>query len=323
MTDILAERGYLALGSRMKRLAERMQADAAKAHSDMGYPMQPGHFPLFAALHRHGPLTVGEAVRIIGMSQPGITRIHNSLAKLGLTRTETSTNDRRTRTISLTEAGQSLVERMERDLWPHIAHAAREACSGPDTDVLGMLDRIEAALDNKPLVERIEVSKASIGFDELSIVEYNPSLDQTFASISREWIEEMFELEPHDIDVLEHPGKHIIAPGGTILFVSAPDLGIIGCGALMPVEGASYELTKMGVKKSARGRKAGEFLLHQLISRARKLPIEELFLLTNSKCEAAIHLYEKNGFIHDADILSRFGPMYGRADVAMSYDLEQ
>ncbi|GGB77542.1 bifunctional helix-turn-helix transcriptional regulator/GNAT family N-acetyltransferase [Henriciella pelagia] len=320
MTDILSQTGYLALGSRLKRLAERMQADAARAHLDMGYPMQPGHFPLFAALHRHGPLTVGEAVDIIGMSQPGITRIHNSLARLGLTRTDTSKEDRRTRTISLTDEGKALIERMERDLWPHIARGAEEACDG--VDALAMLSRIEAALDEKSLLDRITASRQAALFKDLSIVEYDSSLASTFAEISREWVEEMFKLEPHDIEVLENPEQHIIQPGGTILFVQAPDLGIVGCGALMPVEGASYELTKMGVRKSARGRKAGEFLLDHLLQRAGSLPIEELFLLTNSKCQAAIHLYEKAGFIHDADILGRFGPMYARADVAMSFDLE-
>ena len=44
--DVLAEMGYLALGSRLKRLAERMQADATKAFVDRGIPVQATHFPL-------------------------------------------------------------------------------------------------------------------------------------------------------------------------------------------------------------------------------------------------------------------------------------
>jgi ribosomal protein S18 acetylase RimI-like enzyme len=42
-------------------------------------------------------------------------------------------------------------------------------------------------------------------------------------------------------------------------------------------------------------------------------------LLTNRRCESAIHLYEKVGFEHDADIMSRYGKQYQRADVAMRY----
>ena len=52
----------------------------------------------------------------------------------------------------------------------------------------------------------------------------------------------------------------ILAPGGEILFVEAEGLGIIGTCALMQVDGNVFELTKMGVRETARGLKAGEFL---------------------------------------------------------------
>jgi N-acetylglutamate synthase-like GNAT family acetyltransferase len=91
----------------------------------------------------------------------------------------------------------------------------------------------------------------------------------------------------------------------------------------MPVEGDTFELTKMGVRASARGLKAGDFLLQRTIERARQLPIGTLFLLTNKKCAAAIHLYEKAGFVHDADIMERYGKRYARCDVAMSFDLSR
>lgn len=46
---------------------------------------------------------------------------------------------------------------------------------------------------------------------------------------------------------------------------------------------------------------------------------ERLFLLTNSKSQAAIRLYERNGFVHDADLLARAGGEYARCDVATRY----
>ena len=44
-----------------------------------------------------------------------------------------------------------------------------------------------------------------------------------------------------------------------------------------------------------------------------------MYLLTNSKCAAAIHLYEKNGFEHDAEIMATYGARYERCNVAMRY----
>ena len=64
--DVLAEMGPLALGSRLKRLAERMQADATKVFADRGLPIQGTHFPLLAALATYGPLSVSEAVEAVG-----------------------------------------------------------------------------------------------------------------------------------------------------------------------------------------------------------------------------------------------------------------
>ncbi|MEX1249878.1 MAG: hypothetical protein WEA77_01600 [Hyphomonas sp.] len=60
--NVLAEMGFLALASRLKRLAERVQADATKAFADRGIPVQAAHFPLLAALATYGPLSVTEAV---------------------------------------------------------------------------------------------------------------------------------------------------------------------------------------------------------------------------------------------------------------------
>lgn len=73
------------------------------------------------------------------------------------------------------------------------------------------------------------------------------------------------------------------------------------------------------ILESARGAKAGEFLLSAIIERATALKADPLYLLTNAKCAPAIHLYEKLGFRHDVEIMERYGARYERCDVAMRY----
>ena len=90
----------------------------------------------------------------------------------------------------------------------------------------------------------------------------------------------------------------------------------------MKVADGVFELTKMGVLERARGRGAGELLLESALIRASTMNIETLYLLTNSKCVAAIKLYEKLGFVHDADIMKRYGAEYERCNVAMRYRSE-
>jgi len=156
----------------------------------------------------------------------------------------------------------------------------------------------------------------------MQILPYTDALAPHFERINTAWIEDMFVLEDHDRHVLAHPREVIVDRGGVILFAAIDDDRIIGTGALMPTEPGAYELTKMGVLSEARGSGAGAALLAALIARARDLPeIETLYLLTSSKCVAAIHLYERAGFVHDTEIMARYGHAYARCDVAMRFPL--
>ncbi len=153
----------------------------------------------------------------------------------------------------------------------------------------------------------------------LRIVDYDDRLAGAFHDINKAWIEDMFVYEEVDRVVLENPRKYIVDAGGVILFVEAEGRGIVGAGALKKSGEGEYELTKMGVTEDARGLKAGEFLLQALIARAGELGVTKLYLLTNAKCEAAVHLYEKNGFAHDAEIMRDYGSSYDRCNVAMRW----
>ncbi|HVR91226.1 MAG TPA: GNAT family N-acetyltransferase [Novosphingobium sp.] len=153
----------------------------------------------------------------------------------------------------------------------------------------------------------------------MRIVPFSDDLASAFYDINAEWIATMFVLEATDREVIENPRERIVDPGGTILFVEAEDLGIVGTCALQKTGPTSFELTKMGVVEAARGLKAGEFLLAAVIERAAELGADPLYLLTNKKCAAAIHLYEKLGFTHDAGIMADYGARYERCDVAMLY----
>jgi N-acetylglutamate synthase-like GNAT family acetyltransferase/DNA-binding MarR family transcriptional regulator len=312
-TDILSDLGPVFLGSRLKRLAERFQAGAARVVSDAGLPMQPAHMPLLAALDR-GPLTVGQLVDAVGTSQPGVTRTAGQLIDLGLVQSAAGA-DQRQRTLSLTLAGEAAMARAKMLIWPRVEIAVKEICDGLSGHLLDQIAAIERALAATPFDKRV-VNTAQA---KLIIREYSDDLARDFYEINAEWINTMFRLEQTDREVLENPRERILEPGGAILFVEAPGLGIVGTCALQKTEEGAFELTKMGVRASARGLKAGEFLLAAIIDRAKTMGVETLYLLTNRRCEAAIHLYEKLGFKHDAEIMAKYGSRYERSDVAMKY----
>jgi DNA-binding MarR family transcriptional regulator/GNAT superfamily N-acetyltransferase len=312
-TDILRELGPIFLGSRLKRLAERMQAGAARIITDVGLPLQPAQMPLLTALDR-GPMTVGALVEAVGSSQPGVTRAAGQLVSLGLVRSERGA-DQRQRTLSLTPAGEAAMTRIKLLIWPRVGQAVTKMLDGLSGPLLDQIGDIEAALAAQPLDARV----SAVAPAGLVIRDYDDSLAGAFHDINAEWITAMFRMEPADREVIEHPRERIIDPGGAILFVVAPGLGVIGTCALRKEAEGVFELTKMAVRPAARGLKAGAFLLAATIERARAMGAETLYLLTNTDCAAAIHLYETHGFAHDADIMTRYGARYERCNVAMRY----
>lgn len=156
--------------------------------------------------------------------------------------------------------------------------------------------------------------------DGLMIHEFSDDLAPHFREINEQWIAAMYRVEPADREVLDDPRGCIVDPGGAILFVEATGLGIVGTAALRSAGQGAFELTKMGVLEAARGRGAGAFLLTAMIARAQELDADPLYLLSNTRSAAAIHLYERMGFAHDAEIMRAYGARYDRCDVAMRLD---
>lgn len=319
MADVLRELGPVFLGSRLKRLADRLQADAGDIIRSSGLPVQPAHFPLMAALDRDGPMTVTDAVAVLGVSQPTVTRTAAGLIELGLIASTREGADQRHKTLTLTSEGVDVIRRARNLIWPRVEAAVIDMCDGDVQLVLDAITRMEDALDRSSLSQRVGNLRPFDPTSSLRIREFSDELAPVFHDLNAEWIERMFTLEDVDRDVLSNPRERIVDKGGVILFVEAGDLGVVGAGALKPVGDGSVELTKMAVAPAAQGRKAGEFLLRALLARAVEAGFDRLHLLTNQRCASAIHLYEKLGFVHDEEIMKAYGAGYDRCDVAMSY----
>lgn len=161
--DFVRERGYLTLGSRLKRLGERLQAEVQELARAEGVDLPAGLFPTLGALDTAGSLTVGELAQGLGISQPGATHNVLRLTKLGLVRSVRRSVDRRVKAVTLTERGQALVEATRDDLWPRVERGVAALCAGADGPLLASLAAIERALDEQPL--HVRAARAGSGAD--------------------------------------------------------------------------------------------------------------------------------------------------------------
>ncbi len=154
MDDVIKDLGHLALGTRLKRLGDRLQMQTQVILDEAGVPVPASHLPPLACLKRRGALTVGELSRSLGVSQPGVTRMARSLEEAGLVRSRAAADDRRARVLELTPAGRNLFARLEKGTFPGIEAAVREACGEATGNLLENLAALEAALEHLPLAGR-------------------------------------------------------------------------------------------------------------------------------------------------------------------------
>ena len=152
--DFISQKGFLTLGSRLKRIGERLQGDVYKLARAEGCDVPVGLLPALGCLGQHGPLSIGELALALGIAQPGVTRNVVQLEKLGLVQSQKGKQDLRQRQVSLTDAGTELVRQTKEDLWPRVERAVAEICGPLEGPILAQLAAIEAALDLKPLDRR-------------------------------------------------------------------------------------------------------------------------------------------------------------------------
>ena len=155
MDDVISDLGYLSLGTRLKRIAERLKAQTADALAQQDLNLPPSLCPLLETIARLGPVSVGQLAISLEVSQPGITRSLGLLEMRGLITTVPSPEDQRQKRIGLSLAGQDLVNQARTTLWPLIEQAVRELTLSSKDDFLERLKDLEDGLSKTTMAERI------------------------------------------------------------------------------------------------------------------------------------------------------------------------
>ena len=154
--DVVRSLGYLCLGTRLRRIGERLQADTQRIVDEYSGPVQPALYPLLAALDRLGPLGIGEIAEALGITQPGATRSVSELTKMGLVAAEQPPDDQRRRVITLTDAGRGAVHQGKTVIRPRLEAGGADVCRNLPEGFLAELAAIEDRLAERPLARRPE-----------------------------------------------------------------------------------------------------------------------------------------------------------------------
>ena len=188
-------------------------------------------------------------------------------------------------------------------------------------DFWAAVGRCERALTRESLVDRVARVRAegehSGAVGDVRVVDFEPAHAAAFRAMNLKWIEANFTVEPSDLRQLDDPQRSILDPGGHIL-VAFDGAEVIGVCALAPHGEGCFELAKMTVSETARGRGIGELLGRAAITWTRAQGATRLYLESNTKLEPAIRLYRRLGFV---EVKGEPSP-YARANIQMELALD-
>jgi putative acetyltransferase len=152
---------------------------------------------------------------------------------------------------------------------------------------------------------------------EVRIEVFRAEHASAFEALNRAWLVDHGLYEAPDEEQLADPWGAIIARGGQI-FVALQDSEVFGSCAIIPHGPGTFELAKLAVAPTARGRGLGRRLVEACLVHARLRDMRRVVLVSSSRLEPALKLYQALGFQRrplPADV------PYATADVYMELDL--
>ena len=152
--------------------------------------------------------------------------------------------------------------------------------------------------------------------EKINIISYSDQYMSDFRRLNLEWLDHYHLTESHDLMVLDDPVGTIIDRGGVIYLAEAAGQ-IVGSAALMKEHEGVYELAKMAVTQSFRGKGISKLLIEKCIDKAKQLNASKITLFSNHQLKTALHLYQQYGFKH---VEVKDSP-FETADVRMELEL--
>lgn len=133
-----------------------------------------------------------------------------------------------------------------------------------------------------------------------------------FVRLNEQWITEHFSIEEADRKLAANPFQ-IVHNGGHI--ISLVEAGrVVGVCALFKESPQCYQLARMAVEPSERGKGYGNILIRAALERVRESGASRVYLHSNTVLVPAIALYRKHGF---NTFTEGQHPVYARSNIIM------
>ncbi|MDO4536289.1 MAG: GNAT family N-acetyltransferase [Clostridium perfringens] len=150
----------------------------------------------------------------------------------------------------------------------------------------------------------------------MEIIEYDNKYKQRFIDLNTAWIEGYFHnLEDGDIETFENLEEHI--KNGAMVYFAVEDDNVLATCMVLPMEKGTWEICKLAAEPKFKGNGAGKAVLKRCMDYAIENGAKRLFMISNTRLESALHIYNKLGFKEIK--LDDYG--YNRGDIAFEYNV--
>jgi DNA-binding MarR family transcriptional regulator/GNAT superfamily N-acetyltransferase len=293
MSEIIQKLGFLAGGSRFRRIYEKLQIDGDKVYKEAGLSFKSSWFPVYYVLsNSKQPQTVMEITDRIAFSHITVKNIVKELEIEKLIKIVPNPTDKRSKLISLTEKGINLLKLLK-PIWHAFSIALKNVLTSGHPDIINILKRIDIELNRVHLNDRVRIQNEK----QVLILDYKPSLKKYFYELAGHWLSGLLKgkLEEEDKFTLHNPDKAYLKEGGFIFFAKYCD-EIVGCVALKRLNKNTFEFAKLFIDPRYRKLGIATKLIDRCITRCKENEAKELWLQTTMSMPEAHKLYYKLGF---------------------------
>lgn len=315
--EFFSKTGKLALGSRLRMLADRITDEASRIYKLYGVDLKAKWFPVFFVLSDGEPRTITAIAKEIRHSHPSVSNIIKEMSLAGIVEEKKDQSDGRRNVIELSARGKEIAEKMP-DQYADVLAAIESISKQTRHDLWKAVEEWEFLLSEKSLFRRVEEEKKTRESQHVKIVPYESHYHEVFRTLNEAWISTHFEMEDVDHKSLDNPEAYILQNGGFILVALYKEEPVGVC-ALIKMEDEEYdfELAKMAVSPEVQGNNIGFLLGQAIVNKAIESGASKIYLESNTALRPAIRLYQKLGF---KKVAGRSTP-YKRCNIQMELSL--
>jgi N-acetylglutamate synthase-like GNAT family acetyltransferase len=293
MTTIIEKLGFIASGSRFRRIYEKMQIGGDMVYKEAGFRFKSSWFPVYYVLSKSElPQTVMEITNQIAFSHITVKNIVNELDKEQLVNVVPNPSDKRSKLISLSDKGFILLKQLE-PIWLSFSIALENVLTSGHPDIINILKRIDTKLNTIPLNKQVSDPIK----DQVLILDHKPSLKKYFYELAAPWLLDVLNgsFEEDDKYTLHNPEVAYLQNGGFIFYAKYKE-EIVGCVALKRLDEHTFEFAKLFIDPDHRKHGIGTKLIERCVSRCKENDAQQLWLQTTLSMPQAHKLYYKLGF---------------------------